>query len=359
MSTEKNKHITISVESRTIVRVILIVFGTLLLLAFLKVIAHALVLIFFAFFLALALNPAVSWIAQRLRSGSRVRATGLAYLVVLTLLITFFVLVIPPLIRQTVEFLQDVPQTISSLTAEDSAFGRFIERNNLEGQLNSLAEDFGNRFKDVREPILSTASAVGTAFISTITVLVLTFMMLVEGPAWFDKLVAMQPKPKREARKKLAKKLYKVVTNYVNGQVIVAFIAGSFALIALIIASNIYGVSINAVALAAIIMLFGLLPLIGATIGAVIVVLACLLQSVALAITMAIFFIIYQQIENLTIQPYVQSKTNSLTPLIVFTAALIGVSVGGILGAFIAIPTAGCIKIFIADYYSKRLETYK
>jgi len=195
---------------------------------------------------------------------------------------------------------------------------------------------------------------VGTAVISTITVLVLTFMMLIEGPGWFEKIIAIQPKDKRESRRALARRMYRVVTNYVNGQVIVAFIAGTFALIGLMVASNVFNVSINAVALAAIIMLFGLLPLIGATIGAVIVVLACLLVSAPLAITMGIYFIIYQQIENLTIQPYVQSKTNSLTPLTVFVAALIGANLGGIMGAFVAIPVAGCIRILVSDYYSKR-----
>jgi predicted PurR-regulated permease PerM len=359
MSLKKEEHLKINIESQTIVRVILIVFGALIILGFLKLIAHALILLFISFFLALALNPAVSWIAGKLKSGSRVRATGLAYIIVLTLLITFLVLVVPPLIRQTVDFIKDVPQTIHNFTSEGSAFSQFIDRNHLHGQVNSLTQDFSNRFKNVQEPVLSTASAVGTAFISTITVLVLTFMMLVEGPMWVERILEAQPKGKREARKKLLQKLYRVVTNYVNGQVIVAFIAGSFALIALLVASNIFGVSINAVALAGIIMLFGLLPLIGATIGAVIVVLACLLQSVPLAITMGIFFVIYQQVENLTIQPYIQSKASNLTPLIVFTAALIGVSVGGLLGAFVAIPTAGCIKIFVEDYYSRRIEAYK
>lgn len=359
MAAEKKQRLIISIESRTIVRVMVIALVTLLAITFLKLITHALVLLFISFFLALALNPAVGWISSRLKSGSRVRATGLAYIIVLTLLITFLALVIPPLIRQTVDFIKDVPQTVHNFTSKDSSFSQFVDRNHLHEQINSLTDDFSNRFKNVQEPVLSTAGAVGTAFISTVTVLVITFMMLVEGPAWFDRVMEIQPKNKREARKKLAHKLYRVVTNYVNGQVIVSFIAGSFALIALIVASNIFGVSVNAVALAGIIMLFGLLPLIGATIGAVIVVLACLLQSVALAITMGIFFIIYQQVENLTIQPYIQSKASNLTPLIVFTAALIGVNIGGLLGAFIAIPTAGCIKIFVEDYYSRRMEAYK
>lgn len=355
MSSKDNKHVSISVDSRTIIRIILIVFGMVALAGLIGLIAHALVIIFISFFLALALNPAVSWIARRLKRESRALATGIAYLIVLILLTFFFILVIPPLVRQTVDFIKDVPQTIQDFTAEDSAFSDFIDRNHLNGQVESLTQDFSNKFKNVGEPVLSTAGAVGTAFVSAITVLVMTFMMLVEGPAWFEKIVSLQPKEKRQARRQLAKRLYRVVTNYVNGQVIVSFIAGSFALIALLIASNIFNVSVNAVALAAIIMLFGLLPLIGATIGAVIVVFACLLSSTALAITMAVFFIVYQQIENLTIQPYIQSKTNSLTPLIVFTAALIGVNLGGLLGAFVAIPVAGCIKILVEDYFSHRL----
>ncbi len=354
MNGDKDKHVRISVDSRTIVRTIVIVFLAIILIGLIKAISSALILIFIAFFLALALNPAVSWISKQLKSGSRVRATGIAYVIVLTLLITFFALVIPPLVRQTADFIKDVPQTVQNFTADDSAFSRFIDRNHLNDQVDSLTEDFSNKFKDVGQPVLSTAGAVGTAVISTITVLVLTFMMLIEGPAWFDKIIAIQPKDKRHPRKELAKKMYRVVTNYVNGQVIVAFIAGFFALIGLLVASNIFNVSINAVALAGIIMLFGLLPLIGATIGAVIVVLACLLVSLPLAITMGIFFVVYQQVENLTIQPYVQSKTNSLTPLTVFVAALIGASLGGIMGAFVAIPVAGCIRILLSNYYSNR-----
>lgn len=353
---EQDKRVKISLDSKSIIRTILIVFVAIISVAFIKAISHVLVLIFFSFFLALALNPAVGWIAKHLKSGSRVRATGIAYLLVLIFLGTFLFLVIPPLVKQTVDFIKDVPQAIQEFTAEDSGLNNFIERNNLRDQVNNFTEGFNEKFKDIGEPVLNTAGAVATAVVSTVTVLVLTFMMLIEGPTWFEKIIAIQPKDKRGPRRELAKKLYRVVTNYVNGQVIVSFIAGSFALVGLLIASNIFNVSINAVALSVIVMLFGLLPLIGATIGAVIVVLACLLVSLPLAISMAIYFIVYQQIENLTIQPYIQSKTNALTPLIVFIAALVGANLGGILGAFVAIPVAGCIKILLEEYYLSRLK---
>jgi predicted PurR-regulated permease PerM len=66
---------------------------------------------------------------------------------------------------------------------------------------------------------------------------------------------------------------------------------------------------------------------------------------------MAFYFVVYQQIENATIQPYIQSKGNELTPMLVFIAAILGVGFGGILGAFIAIPAAGCLKILADDYF--------
>jgi predicted PurR-regulated permease PerM len=346
--------VTVTFTNRTIVRVILIIVATLLALNFFHNIARPLVLIFVAFFLALALNPAVSWITHRLKSKSRARATGVAYVVVLTVLISFFSLVIPPLVRQTVEFIQDVPQSLRSVQNQDSSMGRLVRRYNLDEQVDGLSADLANRFKDVRQPVLSTAGRVGSTIISTITVLVLTFMMLVEGPFWLNRLWELQPASKREHRKKLALKMYRVVTGYVNGQLLIALIAAGFALVALLISSTVMNESVNAVALAGIIALTGLIPMIGNTIGASIVVLVCLFSSLPLAAVMAVFFLIYQQVENVTIQPYIQSKTNELTPLLVFVAALLGIGFGGLLGGLVAIPVAGCAKILIEDYLASR-----
>jgi len=100
-----------------------------------------------------------------------------------------------------------------------------------------------------------------------------------------------------------------------------------------------------------------LIPMIGNTIGGILVVLACLFVSTPLAIIMAIFFVLYQQIENVSLQPYIQAKYNELTPLLVFVAALIGISYAGFLGALIAIPVAGCAKILFLDYLERKQRT--
>lgn len=353
MALFSKQNVTITFTNQTIVRVIVLIVLTLLGLRFLDNIAHPLTLIFVSFFLALALNPAVNWLSNRFKSKSRAKATGVAYLAVLALLITFFSWVVPPLVSQTANFITDVPKTIKSFETQDSAAARFARRYQLTGQLQDLGNDFSNRFKDVRQPLLTTAGRIGGTLISVITVFVLTFMMLVEGPFWLRKFWSLHAESRREHRKQIAVRMYKVVTGYVNGQLVIALIAASFALIALLVASTLLNVSVNAVALAGIVFLTGLIPLIGNTIGALFVILIALFSSGALAIIMAIFFLLYQQIENVTIQPYIQSRANELTPLLVFIATLLGIGIGGILGALVAIPVAGCAKILIEDYFSR------
>ena len=353
-SKKEPEKIKIDIAPITIIKVIAIVLGALMLLSFIKIISHALILIFISTFLAMALNPAVSFIARKLKSKSRVRATGLAYLLVTLVVVSFFLLVIPPLVRQTIDFIKEVPATISSFQSADSTISGLISEYNLDDQIDQFSADFKEQFKNVGQPILATAGTVGTFVVSTVVVFVLTFMILVEGPFWLKRFFEIQPKNKRAKRQRVFNRIYRQVTGYVNGQLLIAIVAGIFAFVALVIASSIFDAEINEIALAAIVSLFALLPMIGATIGSVIVIFACLLVSLPLAITMAIYFIVYQQIENLTVQPLIQSRSSNLTPLTVFIAAIVGISFGGILGALIAIPTAGSLKILLEEYYLNR-----
>jgi predicted PurR-regulated permease PerM len=167
----------------------------------------------------------------------------------------------------------------------------------------------------------------------------------------------MQPADKRERTRSIAHKMYKVVTGYVNGQVLIAAIAASFVMIAILIGNAVFDASVNAVAMAGIAFVFGLIPMFGNILGAAIIVLVSLFSSGGLAIAMAIYFLVYQQIENATLQPYIQSRSNQLTPLTVFVAAIVGVGIGGVLGALAAIPVAGCIRILIQEFYDKKVPS--
>ncbi len=354
MSGAKGAPIEVSITSRTLVRIIIIISFTLLGLFVLGSITHVLGLIGIAFFLALALNPAISWIIRHLKLKSRVVATALAYVALLIVLSSLIALTVPPLVRQTAQFINKIPATVHNLKIEDSSFARFVRQHNLNDQLDSVAGNVQNRLTGLRWTALTTAANIGTTLIAIITVLVMTFMMLVEGPYWRQRFWEFYPTKHRQRHQHLASSMYRIVSGYVNGQLLIAAIAAGFALIALLIVSSILGVSINAVGLAGIVGLIGLIPMIGNTIAAVIVVLVCLFSSLPLAVIMAVFFLVYQQIENVTIQPIVQARFNELTPLLVFIAALLGVGFGGLLGAFIAIPLAGCLKIIFNEYLLER-----
>lgn len=352
----KKAETTTSISTESILKLLGLTFLFIMFIEFIGSITHQLTLIGIAAFLALALNPAVSFITNRLKNKSRTKATGFAYLIVLFTLASFLMLVVPPLVKQTSEFVKDIPKTIESFKTQDSATARFVRKNNLDDQLDRWSQDLRKRSGDLADPVIQTAGrALGTV-ISIITVLVLTFMMLVEGPAWFNKFLNLQPKEKREHRKLLMLRMYRVVTGYVNGQVLIAAIASGFALVALLIGNVVFDVSVNAIALAGITFIFALIPLIGNILGSIIVVLMTLFVSAPFAITMAVYFLVYQQIENATLQPYIQSRGNQLTPLIVFVAALIGAGFGGLLGALAAIPVAGCIRVVAEDYLEKNIK---
>lgn len=356
---DQDKRITVNITTRTLVKVVLVIVVTVLLFNFFSSIKHPLTLIFISFFLALALNPAVSGITKRLKSRSRVRGTAVAYMLVITFLVAFFSLTIPPLVSQTREFIAQVPQTVADFETQDSAIAQLVRNYDLNEKIEDAANDFSNRLGDFKEPIIDTGKRIGGTFISTLAVLVMTFMMLIEGPMWFNRILSLFPANKHERRKKLANDMYNTVTGFVNGQLILVTIGGFFTLITLLIASTLLDVSINAVALAGIVVVLGLIPMIGVPIAAAIVILMSLFSSATLALVMLIFFIVYQQLENVTLQPYIQSKQSQLTPLTVFVAALIGIGFGGILGAIVAIPVAGCAKILIEDYIARKKITTK
>src|SRR6478609_8312914 len=129
------REVTVNITNRTIVRTFLWVVGFILLFKFFGRISHELTLIFASFFLALALNPVVSWMSRHLRLKSRVRATAAAYVMVLAILAVFFSLVIPPLVRQTRTFINDVPQIVENFQNQDSHYAELARKYKLDEKL--------------------------------------------------------------------------------------------------------------------------------------------------------------------------------------------------------------------------------
>ena len=347
-SKERGDVVRITVSNRTIFRVMVMVALTMIGFTALKRASHALMLVFTAVFLALALNSPVHWLSVHLpgkRKGNRALATSVSFLIVVVMLGAFLASIVPPLVRQTSNFVSAAPHLIEQVHDQDSQVGKLVRKYHLEKQVDDFSKQLSSRLKNLSGKAVSTVGEVGSSIFATLTVLVLTFMMLIEGPGWIRAFASILTKEHREHAEKLATDMYKVVKGYVNGQVFLAALASAFIIPALFILHVSYPM-----ALMVVIFICGLIPLVGHTIGAIIVTTVALFHSIPTAIILLAYYILYQQIENYVIQPRIQANSTNMSPLLVFSSVIIGVSFGGLFAGLVAIPIAGCIRIFTIDY---------
>ena len=357
----QQERVEFTIPNRVIIRVLLLVVAAIIGLAALKQAEHALILIFTSFFLALALNGPVHWIAKHLpgkRRGSRTTATGISFLVVILAITAFLLAIVPPLVRQTSNFINAAPALVQDARNENSGVGRFISKYHLQDELDKFSHQLSDRLGNIGGTAVTGLTKIGSSAFSVLTILVLTFMMLIEGPRWIRFFRDLIPDRHHERADRLARDMYQVVKGYVNGQVLLALIASSLLLPALLILHISYPA-----ALVVVVFVCGLIPLVGHTIGAIIVTTVALFHSPWSALIILSYYILYQQIENYIIQPRIQSNSTNMSPLLVFASVIVGVSFGGLFGGLVAIPVMGCIRIGLLDYLrSRRIieeSTYK
>jgi predicted PurR-regulated permease PerM len=340
--------VAITVSYETLFKVIVAGIAAVLFFAVLKQALHALTLIFTAFFLALALNAPVQWIARHLPGrlkGKRAAATAFSFLLVIALLGAFIASIVPPLIKQTESFVNAAPTLVDDARSGNGAIGHLIRQYHLEGQVDTFSSQLGDRLKGVGGTAVSSLGKVGSSVFSVLTILVLTFMMLIEGPRIMGFFRELIPGHRRRNVERLSGEMYGVIKGYINGQVTLAALAAALISPVLFILHVPY-----ALALVVVIFICGLIPLVGHTIGAIIVTLVALSVSPVAALIVLGYYILYQQIENYLIQPRIQANSTNMSPLLVFMSVVIGVSFGGLAGGLFAIPVAGCIRIVVLDY---------
>jgi len=350
--TQKNEVVRVTISNRTVLRVLALVIGSYLLIVAAGKASHALTLIFIAFFLSLALNTPVHALAERLpgkRRGNRTLATTVSFLVIIGLLAGFIASIVPPLVKQTTSFINEAPTLVEQLRSQDSSTGKFVRDHHLQNQVDKLSGQLSGRLKNISGSAFSTITRIGSNIFSMLTVLVLTFMMLIEGPRWLSFARRLLPDEKEPHFEKLASSMYKVVRGYVNGQVLLATIAALLIVVPLFLLHVSYPI-----ALMVIIFVCGLIPLVGHTIGAIIVSTVALFHSPVTALIVLIYYITYQQIENYAIQPRIQANSTDMSPMLVFMSVIIGVSFSGLLGGLVAIPVAGCLRILVLDYLNRK-----
>jgi predicted PurR-regulated permease PerM len=351
-SKNKTEVVTFTVTNRTVIRVLLLVLISIIGLSILKRSAHSLILLFTAVFLTIALNAPVHWVDQRLPGklrGNRSLATSFSFLLVIIVIALFLFTVVPPMVRQTDSFINAAPSLVADARSQNSSVGKFIQKYKLEGQVNTISRQLKERLQDSTGTAFTTVAKIGTSIFSVLTILVLTFMMLIEGPHWAYMFKELIPDEHHNHLETLTRDMYKVIRGYVNGQVLLALIASLLIFPAVVILKISYPI-----ALMVVIFVCGLIPMVGHTIGAVIVTVVAVFHSIPAAIFILVYYLLYQQIENYIIQPRIQANTTNMSPLLVFASLVIGLSFGGIIGGLVAIPIAGCIRVAMLDYLKSR-----
>lgn len=352
--------VKIEIDTKTFVRFWLVVIAFAFGILAIYSARDALILLAAAFFLAMALNAPVSFLAKYLPHKSRVGGTAIAYVIVIALLAAIIFLVIPPIVQQTSKFLDTVPTLVDEATMRTHGFDGLIDKYQLQPQVDSaiasIKSNAAGWAAGLGQNILTGVGSVAATVGSTVLVLVLSFLMLIEGPMWLKRIWGIyNDQDRMESHRALVHRMYTVVTGYVTGQLTVSSIGAGMAGIVVFILSLIFpGVPSNlALPTVAIAFTLSLIPMFGATIGGVIVTLLLISNNLTAGIVFAVFFIIYQQIENNFISPTIQSKRVELSPLAVLAAVTVGLYVFGLAGGIISIPVAGCIKVLLEDYLDR------
>lgn len=352
--------VRIEIDTRTFVRFWLVVIGFALAFLAIYSASAALIILGTAFFLALALNSPVTYLADRLPGKSRVMATAVAYVAVVAVLAAFVVLVVPPIVQQTVKFAQTVPTLVEDATTQYQGVSEIIQRYELQPQVDSaiasVQENTTKWATDAGRNVVAGLGSLVTLLASTLLVLVLSFLMLVEGPAWLRRIWGIYTdKERMEYHREIAGRMYAVVTSYVSGQLLVSGIgAASSGLVVFLISIFVDAVPSNlALPSVAIAFTLSLIPMFGATIAGVLISVLLAFNDVTAAIVFAVFFILYQQVENNFISPSIQAKQLKLSALTVLVAVTIGIYVFGLAGGIISIPIAGCLKVLLDDYLQR------
>ncbi|HSW92042.1 MAG TPA: AI-2E family transporter [Candidatus Saccharimonadales bacterium] len=352
--------VKIEIDTKTFVRFWLVVIGFAFVIMAIYGARGALIILGAAFFLAMALNAPVSFLAKYLPGKSRVGGTAIAFILVIALLGAVLFLVVPPVVQQTAKFINTIPGLVDTATTQWQGLSGLVEKYQLQPQVDSavtsLKDGAAHWATSLGQNVLSGVGSALSLVASSLLVLVLSFLMLIEGPMWLKRIWGVyNDQDRMESHRRLVHRMYSVVTGYVTGQLTVSAIGSVFAGIVVFILSMIFAEVPSNLALPTVAIAFtlSLIPMFGATIGGIIISLLLVSNNITAGIAFAIYFIIYQQIENNFISPTIQSKKVELSALAVLTSVTIGIYVFGLAGGIISIPIAGCLKVLLEEYLAR------
>ena len=338
-----------SVSWRLITKVILVAAATVGGLYLLYQIRNVVGLLLIAAFFALAIAPAVNWLDRR--RFPRVAAILLVYLSIGGAIFGIGLLIVPPMVNGVENLSQDAPGYVDDLRHNET-FRKYDDRYGITQKLKDQADQLPSKLGDAAGTLQDVTVGVFSSFVQLFAILVLTFFLLMEGPemlAWF---YAQLPDDRERRLRVIATDVSEAISGYVFGNVVISVLAGLVTYATL----RVLGIPF-AFPLAILFAFLDLVPLVGATIGGILVgIVVAFFDFPGDLIVWAAVTIGYQQIENYLIQPYVYGKAVQVHPLVVIIAILIGAALLGILGALLAIPIAASVQSVVRDWWRFRGE---
>lgn len=345
MSVDPSPTTRLPVPWRTIAATIAMVCGTFLVILILREISRVIVWLLVAGFAAVVLAPAVD-VTQKHLHLPRAPATLLVFLVVLGALGGMLYTFVRPVVDQIDTFLDTLPAVVEDAQQGRGTIGELVDRYNLSTVIAENRDKIQSQLTDAGAPALDVLRSIFSTVLSAITIVVLAFLLVLRGPRLSEATLALVAPRHRERARLVGADAARAISGYMFGNLLISIVAGTSTYLLLLILGVPYaGVIALFVAFA------DLIPMVGATLGAIPTVGLSFLHSTSAGIISLIFYVAYQQFENQVLQVTIMSRTVDVNPLTVMVSVLVGVELFGFLGALLAIPAAGTIQVVIGDLY--------
>ncbi len=333
---------------RTIVGAVGVVVATYILILLLLAAARVLIWVAVAGFMAIVLAPLVRRLDHRL-GDRRSLATGLVVLATLLVLIGVVTLFVMPVRTQLVDIITDLPGAVHDAANGRGPVGNIVQKLHIENYVKDNEAKLARAADRLSDSSFQAAQAVATAAFAFITVTLLTFLFLSQSAAIARAAQNLIPYRRRTSAQRIASDAAAAVSGYVIGNLIISLIAGiaAFGCLAAL------GVP-SPVVLALFVAVADLIPMVGATLGAAVCVIAAYLHSPTAGLISLIFFVVYQQVENGVLYPWIMSRKLHVNPLGILLSVLLAVEVFGILGALLAVPVSGALQVIVTAVRQER-----
>ena len=332
--------------ARSIARTVLIVVAVLLTIYVLYLLRKPLSWLVIAAFIAVAAAGPVNVLQRRMKRGF---AIAIVYIVIMLIPVGLGALLIPPIVGQAEDLADNAPeyvQDVEDYVNDNETLQNLNEDYDITTKLQEEAEKLPEKIPDAAGVLSDIGVGLVNSLFAAVTILILSVFMVGGGPRWINNFVEAQQPEHAERIERTLSRIANAIGNYVGGALVQATIAGLAAFVLM----KILGAPF-AGPLAVLVFFFDLIPVVGATIGAVIVAVVMLFVNFPIAlIVWVIFAIAYQQFENYVIQPQIQKRATEIDPFLVLVAVLFGSTLFGVIGAVLAIPAAASILIAFNEW---------